>query len=306
MRAQRQAVDARGRRAGRQRPGAAEQPALAERRADGARPREVLLGLDPLGEQDRAGALGLGGDGVEHARRDRRGAARLDQGHVELDHVGREERHQRERALVDADVVERDPAAALAQPRDGGEHLGRAVGERALGELDDHAQAPGAQVGLVGQRRVVAQHGGGLDVDEQRERRRQLRGERALDGGAAARAVELGDEPELVGGAEQRARGLQRRALRPAGERLVGDGDPGVEVDDRLVERTHAAAAEQLRERAGDRGRRGEGRHAGAIGRCAALCKGPVASADLQEILQLQEFPVVERRPPNHCTLRGR
>ena len=206
MRAERQAVDLRSRRAGGQRSRAPEQPALAERRADGARPREVRLGLDPLRQQRRAGALGLGGDGVEHARRGRRGAARLDQRHVELDDVGREERHERERALVDADVVERDPAAALAQPGDGGEHLRGAVGERALGELDDDAQAPGEQLVLVAERHVVAQHGGGLDVDEQRQRRRQLRRERALDGGGAAGAVELVDDAERVRRAEQLAR----------------------------------------------------------------------------------------------------
>ena len=108
--------------------------------------------------------------------------------------VGREEGHQRERALVDADVVERDPAAALAQPRDGGEHLGRAIGERALGDLDDDAQAPGQQRGPRGSAGVVAQHGAGLDVDEQGLRRLQPRGERALDGGAATGAIELGHE----------------------------------------------------------------------------------------------------------------
>ena len=53
--------------------------------------------------------------------------------------------------------------------------------------------------------------------------------------------------------APKSARGrLERRALRAAGERLVGDRGPGVEVDDRLVERAHPAAAEQLRERAGE------------------------------------------------------
>jgi len=87
----------------------------------------------------------LGGDGVEHPRRRARRAALLDQRHVELDDVGREERHQRERALVDADVVERDAAAALAQPADRGEHFGVPTVE-AGSETGRRAARPGANL----------------------------------------------------------------------------------------------------------------------------------------------------------------
>jgi hypothetical protein len=72
--ARRQAIDGSRRRVGWQRPRAPEQPALAEGRTERARPSEVFLGLDALRQQRRAGALGLRGDGVEDARRCRRGA----------------------------------------------------------------------------------------------------------------------------------------------------------------------------------------------------------------------------------------
>ena len=53
---------------GRERRGLAEQVALAERRAGGARGRELLLGVDALGEHGREALLGLGADGGDDPR----------------------------------------------------------------------------------------------------------------------------------------------------------------------------------------------------------------------------------------------
>ena len=50
---------------------------------------------------------------------------------------------------------------------------------------------------------------------------------------------------------------------------------PGVEVDDRLVERTHAAAAEQLRERAGDRVAARRGKAYGCYRQMRRALQGP-------------------------------
>ena len=61
-----------------------------------------------------AGALGLGADRV-HDAGDRRRRPGLHEAQVELDHVRLEEGHQRERARVGADVVDRDRAARRAQ-----------------------------------------------------------------------------------------------------------------------------------------------------------------------------------------------
>ena len=118
-----------------QRAGAAEEPALAVAGAEGAGDLELLGRLDALGEQDGAGALGLGVDGVDD-RGDRGRGVLLDEPQVELDDLGGDERHQRERAAVGADVVEGDRHAGPAQGVDAGEHLGGAVGQRALGELE--------------------------------------------------------------------------------------------------------------------------------------------------------------------------
>ena len=101
---------------GRQRRGLAEQVALAERRAGGARGRELLLGVDALREHGRQALLGLGADGRDDPR-DVLGVAVAQQPQVELDHVGIEHRHQRQRARVGADVVERDAPAAAGAAR---------------------------------------------------------------------------------------------------------------------------------------------------------------------------------------------
>ena len=100
---------------------------------------ELLLGLDALGEQDGAGALGFGVDGVDD-RGDRGRRVLLDEPQVELDDLGPDEGHQRERAVVGADVVQRDRQAEGAQRLDAGEHLGGTVGQGALGELEDDVE----------------------------------------------------------------------------------------------------------------------------------------------------------------------
>jgi hypothetical protein len=101
-------------------------------------------------------------------RRGGRARPLLDEPHVELEHLGRHERHQRERAAVGADVVEGDRAAQLAHPGHPGEHLGRPVGQRALRELQHHVErfvGPREQRRApVGDRRVEQRR---LDVDEQ-------------------------------------------------------------------------------------------------------------------------------------------
>ncbi len=288
---------------GGQRARAPEVPALAERGADRQRSREVRVALDALGEQRGSRALDLGGDGVEHAGARPRGAALLDQRHVELDHVRGEKRHQCQRALVDADVVERDAPAALAQPGDRGEHLGGPGGQRPLGELDHHAQA----VGLGAQQRLSPDRGR-LDVEEEGVRRAQAGGEGALGHGGAGGAVELREHPGGGGVAEQRGGRFQRRALRPARERLVGDVCVCVSrstigwytarspPEASTRRRPPACPAAVIDVMSSSIGVQPVGlRPPSETGRAGARLQRWL----LQEILQEQGFRLVERRPPN-------
>ena len=117
-----------------------EEPALPVEGAERQCPAQVVLGLDPLGEDQRAGPLRLGVDRVDDFGDLLRGAV-VQQFQVELDHVGAQERDQGERARVGADVVEGDPGAAPAQVLGQRDQVGGVVGEGALGQLDDQREA---------------------------------------------------------------------------------------------------------------------------------------------------------------------
>ena len=209
---------------GHERPRPAEEPALPERGAERPRTCEVRLGLDPLGEHDRARALDLGADGVDHPRgRDQ--VARLHESHVELDHIRRDERHERERALVGADVVDRDATPALAQPAHGGEHLGGARRQRALRQLGDEREAFGLALQRVveGLASVERER---LHVDEQQPVA-EIGGHHALDRRGAADTVELHGGLGVGRRVEQRGRrfnsvpaGPRARASQPTTARV--------------------------------------------------------------------------------------
>jgi len=183
----------------------------------------MRLGLDALGDHGRARALGLGTDRVEDVRHpDRRTLAYQPQ--VELDHVGAQQRHQRQRPVVGADVVERDPDACTAQVADRANQGRRLGGERALGDLDDRLDAFGQQarsaLDLLG---AAGIQGLGLHVDEQRRAATEVMTGRFLEGREAALGVELGEQALLTGGGEQEVGPLEWRAGGPADQRLVAD-----------------------------------------------------------------------------------
>jgi hypothetical protein len=209
----------------------------------------VLLRLDALGEDEGAGPLGVGVDGV-HDLGDGRARTLLHQAQVELDDVGSEQREEGERHRVGAHVVDGDPPAQRPDPLDGAQQLGRACGEGPLGDLDDDAQVLGCAVGdgqqLV-QRSAVEDLG--LDVDEDGQRGQQILLDRPLEGGGAADLVELGQPAGRARGGEQQVRALQP-ALRATRQGLVGDDAARVELDDRLVHAAHTAGSQRFVERA--------------------------------------------------------
>jgi hypothetical protein len=239
--------------------GAPVEPALTEGRPPGQRAALVLLRLDPLGEDGGARLVGVGADRAHD--RGGLGAERLlDEAHVELDDVGAQERHEGDRAPVGTDVVECEAPAAAAQGRDRAQQLGRAVGEAPLGDLGDDGQLAR---GALQRGRGDVRHGVEdirLDVHEQRGRGVE-RAEGAIDGGRAAGAVEVGGGTLGRRGAEQRAGRLERRADRAAGQGLVGDDAPVGQGHDGLVDGAHAAGSEDVGERRGGGGRRGECGH---------------------------------------------
>jgi len=221
----------------------------------------VPLGLDPLREHDRAGPLRVGVDRV-HDLGDRRAGPLLHQPQVELDHVGAQQRQEGQRHRLGADVVHGDAPAEAAHPLDRPQQLGRARRQRALGDLQHDPQLSRR---LLGDREQLGQRSGAehlrLDGDEHRQRRDQPGPDGAAEGGDAARAVQLGEPAGRAGGGEQRVGPLER-ALRTAGQRLVGDDGAGVELDDRLEDAADAAGGEG----GGDGGGEG-GVHGGEIGR---------------------------------------
>ena len=145
----------------------------------------------------------------------------LHEAQVELDDVRAQQRHQRERAGVGADVVERDPPAARAHRLDRGEQVGGPFGQRALGYLDDDVELVGGArpVGVQVIWRLGAKRAR-LDVDEEGAAAADGRLERAARGGGAAFPVEMDQAAGLRGGGEQAVGALERRALWAAGQRL--------------------------------------------------------------------------------------
>jgi hypothetical protein len=202
-------------------------------------------------------------------RGDLRRGVRLHEAQVELDHLGGEEGHEGERPAVRADVVQGDGTAELPQPGHGGEDVPGAVGERALRELEDDVELahPLLQdpLGPLGRRRLDHAR---LHVEEEAERLGQPRLERAADGRHAAAPLELDEPARLARGGEEPVRALEGRALGAPRERLEGDDEAGVDVNDGLVD----AAQRPLGQDAVELGRRPVGQQ----GRGGGRRRGPV------------------------------
>jgi hypothetical protein len=225
----------------------AEQPALAQGGSQRLRHQQVLRGLDPLGEDARPLALGIGVDRV-HDLRDGRTRPVLDQAQVELDDVGPEQGHEGQRQGVRADVVQGHPPAQVAHPRHRAQQVGGALRQGALGDLQDDLQVAGRDLGKcqqVDQGRAVEHLG--LHVHEQRQRRDQPVLARAGEGGFAAGPVELGQAALRAGSGEQGVRALPH-ALGPTSQGLVGHDAARGELHDRLVDATDSPSCEQPRE----------------------------------------------------------
>jgi hypothetical protein len=159
----------------------------------------------------------------------------LDHAHVELDDVGAQEGHQRQRAWIVAHVVERDAPGQVADGRRGLHELGGAVEQRALRDLDDAAQiARGLHPGLVMRGGLRALHELGLGVEEHRQRRGHPRQRRPGQRRVAAGLVELAEAPRLAHLGQERQGRLEGRAGGAPGQGLEPDRRARGEVDDGL------------------------------------------------------------------------
>jgi hypothetical protein len=225
-----------------QRAGTTPEPALPERRADAAGGLELLLRLDPLRDDRRAGALLLG-PGRRHDVRTRRLTAGTPAPHVELDRVGRDERQQRQRPAVAADVVEHDGPAVVAAGGRRAHQLGRPRACRRRRQLDRDRELLLRALPQLGRARPLRLREAAerlrLDVDEQRRAPVEPGLERTADGGEAALPVDLLEESGAARGAQQRLRQLEAAALRSAREGLVADHVAAGQRDDGLVDRAH-------------------------------------------------------------------
>jgi hypothetical protein len=235
---------------------AAEQPALAVVDLGGAQDRELLLELDPLG--DDAGA-DLAGEGDGGAQDRPAPEVAVDPHHErarELEEVGAQLGDVLERGEARAGVVD-GHHRATGQP--GSEALAQdaAVAHGVLlGELDHQA---GRQA--VGERHQAGMaESVGIDVDEQQP---PLGRRPRMGDGRPAGDLEVVAQAGRPGGGERHVRRQRDQAGRAgeAGQALVADRLPVVEADDGLVDGADGAGLEQ----AGELGRvavrrRGRGR----------------------------------------------
>ena len=152
---------------------------------------------------------------------------------VELDHVGIQHGHQRQRARVRADVVERDAPAHRPQLGQRAQQRLRALGQRALGDLHDEreggpARRPGRSPSSAPASALTNSENGALRPAAQRAFERRL----------AARAVQLVDASLGACGREQGLRRCRAVVAAPAGQGLVADDAALAQVHDRLVDGT--------------------------------------------------------------------
>ena len=222
--------------------GAAEVPALPQRRAQRPGQRGLLGVLDPLGEHRRAGALGLGHDGVDDAGAARPRELALHEALSSLITSGRS-------SGISAIDRGSTPTSSSAMPQPRLRYIatkpsrpaGSASSARSVSSTVQRSSAEerGAHLGQEGG--TGAASGSGLDVDEQLLAAPEPGGDRAVDGGGPADVIEVGGAAQARGGAEEGVGRHQGRALRPAGQRLPADDRLGVEVDDGLEDRADRA-----------------------------------------------------------------
>ncbi len=205
----------------------------------------MRLVLDALREQHGSGPLGVRVHGV-HDFRHRGTGSLLDQAQVQLDDVRAQQRHEGQRQVVGADIVEGDPPAGCAQPLHGREEFRRSGSDRPLGDLEDDVQLAGRG---VGDRQQLVERGGvqhlRFHVDEQRQRGDDTGGDGLPQRRTTAQLVQLGEPAGGASGGEELVRALQR-PLRPPGQRLVGNHGPGVQVHDGLEHAVHLLVLEHL------------------------------------------------------------
>jgi hypothetical protein len=164
--------------------------ALREARTHRLRLLQMLVGLDPLGDDQRAGAFVMGEDTGEGAGPVGLRTA-LDHRHIELDDVRSHDVQHRERIRMCANIIDGDSNPVGADRSHLVEQRTWMREQLALGEFEDHLKS----FARVGQRRIVRPGGvcdRGLGIDQQQTPVRQLGGQRGLDRRIDALLVEDG------------------------------------------------------------------------------------------------------------------
>ena len=222
--------------------GTGEAVALAELDAEFAEHVELVVGLDALGDDTRAGLAGEGDDGGDEAATDRVAVDAADDADVELDELGGELEDVDEARVAGTGVVDGEACPGGAQAGERAAQAGIVVDLDVLGQLDHHATGldrleDGGDL-LVGERLAVE-----VDGEE------GTGGNVGHGGEGAAGSLELQLDP-LMGGpglGEPDVRGAMGLHREP-GEGFGAGELEAAQVDDGLEQDVEAAAAEDAME----------------------------------------------------------
>jgi len=196
----------------------------------------MVFGFDAFGEECGSGAGGFGGHRGEDLDGSGVGGG-VGEAQVELDDLGAQERQQRQAGRGGTNIVQGDPPPLGPGPLDCAEQPGDVAGEVSFGELDHDRQPAGRRQGRGGAGRWRGVERGGFDVDEQLQCRGEVGLNRPVERRYPARPVQLAQRALGAGGSEQRVRGVKVGALGPAGQCLVADDRPGLQMDHGLIQR---------------------------------------------------------------------
>jgi len=221
-----------------QRGGAAEEVALAVGNPEPLERFELFTRLDALGDDL---ATKLAGDGVEGAQEFLAwwvGVDPANEGHVDLDEVGREFHHGLEAAVGDARVVEGDLEAEVFVVVAGFAEDREVVDRFPFGDFEDHVFRPKREIlqrllkDLAAEGRVVNRRREAV----QEELLAGLEATGAAECGASTEAVEFEDESRFFGELEELTRGVEFAFPGAAHQGFMAEDFAGRDVDDRLVE----------------------------------------------------------------------
>ena len=233
----------------RQWPGSPEVPTLTQTCAQNVGSVDVRCGFDPFCQHDSTASFGVGTDRIGNRSHLGIGAA-LNQSHVQLDHVGRHERQQRERAALCADIIDRNTETRRPGTDERLDERSWVVGEGTLGHLDHDRQFGHRGVDeCVQALRTRRPDPGRFHVHEQLRPPTEASLQGASECCSQALPVEFDGQADGGSSFEQSQRRLELGASRASGERFVRNDVTRIQIDDRLIHRPDQALVDDVSNR---------------------------------------------------------